>query len=35
VLLANESQQTLRVTLRGLTGSARLGEIGDEAMPAQ
>ena len=33
VLLADQRQQTLRVTLRGLTGIAYPGEIGDEAAP--
>jgi len=33
VLLANDAQATLRVTLRGLTGISRASEIGDEATP--
>ena len=33
VLLANEQQDTLRVTLRGLTGISRAGEPGKEAVP--
>jgi len=33
ILLANEEGLTLRVTLRGLTGTARIGEIGSEAVP--
>jgi len=33
LLLANENEQTVRVTLRGLTGAVRVGEIGAEAMP--
>ena len=33
VLLADQRQQTLRVTLRGLTGIASPGEIGEEAAP--
>jgi prepilin-type N-terminal cleavage/methylation domain-containing protein len=35
VLLANDDQQTLRVTLRGLTGLSSTGEIGTEAAPLQ
>jgi type II secretory pathway pseudopilin PulG len=34
-LLANDRQQTIRLTLRGMTGVARVGEIGEEAMPPQ
>ena len=33
VLLSNERGLTLRVTLRGLTGIARPGEIGREVVP--
>jgi hypothetical protein len=33
VILANEEGLTLRVTLRGLTGTARNGEISSEAVP--
>ncbi len=33
VLLANPSGLTLRVTLRGLTGISRAGQIGNEATP--
>jgi type II secretory pathway pseudopilin PulG len=33
LLLANASGATLRVTLRGLTGVSRTGEIGSEATP--
>jgi prepilin-type N-terminal cleavage/methylation domain-containing protein len=33
VLLSNESQQTIRVTLRGLTGISNISEVGNEAIP--
>ena len=33
VLLANDQQLTQRVTLRGLTGISRAGELGHEAAP--
>jgi type II secretory pathway pseudopilin PulG len=33
VLLANDQQVTLRVTLRGLTGISRAGDLGHEALP--
>jgi prepilin-type N-terminal cleavage/methylation domain-containing protein len=32
VLLKNENQSTIRVTLRGLTGTVTMGEIGKEAL---
>jgi hypothetical protein len=32
LLLANEYKHTLRVTLRGLTGIALVGEVGEEAL---
>jgi Tfp pilus assembly protein FimT len=35
VLLANDEQQTLRVTLRGLTGLSNTSEVGNEALPFQ
>ncbi|HEX5470291.1 MAG TPA: hypothetical protein VFW73_00300 [Lacipirellulaceae bacterium] len=33
VLLVNEPGQTIRVTLRGLTGSSDVGDVGREAVP--
>ena len=33
VVLANAEQQTVRVTLRGLTGIANMSEVGREALP--
>jgi prepilin-type N-terminal cleavage/methylation domain-containing protein len=32
VLLVNENQNTIRVTLRGMTGTVTLGEVGKEAL---
>jgi type II secretory pathway pseudopilin PulG len=32
VLLVNENQNTVRVTLRGMTGTVTLGEVGKEAL---
>jgi hypothetical protein len=32
VLLMNENQNTVRVTLRGMTGTIMLGEVGKEAI---
>jgi hypothetical protein len=32
VLLINENQSTIRVTLRGMTGTVTLGEVGKEAL---
>jgi hypothetical protein len=32
IVLANEGGQTLRVTLRGLTGISNVGDIGSEAV---
>lgn len=33
VVIANDSDETLRVTLRGLTGISRAGDIGHEELP--
>jgi prepilin-type N-terminal cleavage/methylation domain-containing protein len=33
VLLANEEEQTIRVTLRGITGISNAGEVGREPLP--
>jgi prepilin-type N-terminal cleavage/methylation domain-containing protein len=35
VVLINEREQTIRVTLRGLTGISNTAEVGREALPAQ
>ena len=35
VLLANDKQQTIRVTLRGLTGISNASEVGKEPLPPQ
>ncbi|MEX0643315.1 MAG: prepilin-type N-terminal cleavage/methylation domain-containing protein [Pirellulales bacterium] len=35
VLLANDEQQTVRVTLRGLTGLSNASEVGHEPLPPQ
>jgi Tfp pilus assembly protein FimT len=35
VVLANEDGRTIRVTLRGLTGSSNVGEVGAEQVPIQ
>lgn len=33
ILLQNDREQTIRITLRGLTGVAKAGEIGNEEVP--
>jgi Tfp pilus assembly protein FimT len=35
MLLANENEQGLRITVRGVTGSVFVGDIGAEAVPVQ
>ncbi len=35
IVLANDAAQTIRVTLRGLTGSSNIGDVGAEAVPIQ
>ncbi len=35
VLLANDDQQTVRITLRGLTGISNASEVGHEPLPPQ